>query len=72
MFRWRKRTNRRKDQGTTESGAWAAVRLNCPICGRRLASVIERNSHIFACTDHGAWFVASADGRLYDASNAKR
>ena len=40
--------------------------LNCPLCGQRLAPHEARNTPVYACTSHGAWFAVAEDGRLND------
>jgi hypothetical protein len=42
------------------------VVLNCPLCGQHLAPREARGTHVYACSDHGDWFAAAEDGRLYE------
>jgi hypothetical protein len=74
MFRWRVRLNGRfaRKQDTALRDAWATLLLNCPVCGRHLAPRVNRTTCVFACVDHGEWFVSGTDGRLRDASKVKR
>jgi len=49
----------------------AALLLNCPLCGQHLAQRGARDTCVYACSEHGAWFAAAEDGRLYDVQKLK-
>jgi hypothetical protein len=70
MFRRRLRADGRfaKNQTAAHRDSWAALLLNCPLCGHHLTPRVERKTYVFACADHGKLFVAADDGRLYDAA----
>jgi len=51
---------------------WLAVSLNCPFCGKHLAARVSHDTYVYACTDHGDFFIAAQDGRLHDVARALR
>ena len=70
MVRRRVRTGLRFAKNLRRSGshleAWPVLPLNCPLCGQHLAPRAARDTYVYACADHGDFFAAAEDGRLYD------
>ena len=40
--------------------------LNCPKCGQRLRVESAPSGYLYACSEHGRFFIAAEDGRLYE------
>lgn len=40
--------------------------LNCPKCGQPLTAEPVAETHVYVCREHGKFFIALEDGRLYD------
>jgi hypothetical protein len=72
QVRARLRFGKSRRQVASRPGAWPLLVLNCPLCGQHLAPREALDTHVYACSDHGDWFAAAEDGRLYDVQKVSR